>query len=314
MLNFIGRSDGIGNRLEQIIKLEIFCSQENTSVNYYWNNKRRKYPILIAAENVNIVSKRISGTIPLQNYSQTEMLSAARLIKPLFDIHFKEKPIGVHIRGTDRIGKDHPHFMLNNSEFSAYLSRTIAAINKIKPKYLFVCADRAKYKRFFIKHLDKSISVVDPICDAPDVYRDFFALTLCESIYMCSKFSSFSIAASLIGNIPIVSYTHNRETENRFKALFQYRSIANFERINYTLSGGWLSKIFKAAIIKLVIALPLLMFSCTSGPYDYVEAGMVEIIEIDSCEYVFIHTPTGSGLAHKGNCKYCAERAKQLKK
>ena len=232
MRNFIGRSDGIGNRLEQIIKLEALCSRENTFVNYYWNNKQRKYPILLTAKNVNIVSTSLSDTIPLQNFSRGEMLAAARLIKPTFDIHFKKKPIGVHIRSTDRIGKDHPHFMLDNDEFNTYISKTIAIINEVKPKYLFVCADNDKCKRFFIKHLDKDISIVEPICDAPGEYRDFFALTLCKSIYMCSKFSSFSIVASLIGNIPIISHTYNKETENRYKAIFQYRNVVNFKKVN----------------------------------------------------------------------------------
>ena len=60
--------------------------------------------------------------------------------------------------------------------------------------------------------------------------------------------------------------------------------------------------------MKLLILAALLLTSCNTEPYDYEASGMVEVIEIDSCEYVRIHTPTGDGLAHKGNCKYCVER------
>ena len=34
----------------------------------------------------------------------------------------------------------------------------------------------------------------------------------------------------------------------------------------------------------------------------------VQILTIDSCEYVWCKNGNGAGLAHKGNCKFCAER------
>lgn len=37
----------------------------------------------------------------------------------------------------------------------------------------------------------------------------------------------------------------------------------------------------------------------------------VQILTIDSCEYVWCAHDLGSGLTHKGNCKYCAERSKK---
>lgn len=37
----------------------------------------------------------------------------------------------------------------------------------------------------------------------------------------------------------------------------------------------------------------------------------VQIIEMDSCEYVFYNSAERAALAHKGNCKYCAIRAKK---
>lgn len=35
----------------------------------------------------------------------------------------------------------------------------------------------------------------------------------------------------------------------------------------------------------------------------------IQILTIDSCEYVWVKNGYGAGLTHKGNCKYCAERA-----
>jgi len=37
----------------------------------------------------------------------------------------------------------------------------------------------------------------------------------------------------------------------------------------------------------------------------------IKIIEIDSCEYLWGEWGGGTVLAHKGNCKYCAERARR---
>jgi hypothetical protein len=37
----------------------------------------------------------------------------------------------------------------------------------------------------------------------------------------------------------------------------------------------------------------------------------IQILTIDSCEYVWVKNGYGAGLTHKGNCKYCAERARR---
>jgi hypothetical protein len=37
----------------------------------------------------------------------------------------------------------------------------------------------------------------------------------------------------------------------------------------------------------------------------------VQILTIDSCEYIWCKNGYGAGLTHKGNCKFCAERSKK---
>jgi len=47
---------------------------------------------------------------------------------------------------------------------------------------------------------------------------------------------------------------------------------------------------------------------------DYVlnEIGdRIKIIELDSCEYMFYEGGHRMAIAHKGNCKFCAERNKK---
>ncbi len=238
--NFSGRPDGLGNRIEQIIMLEGVCSKKNITGNYVWNNSyiHRSYDILFSTKQVSINEKPI-GHIPFkwdetpeeQSFfsgflNQKDVLEAGQTITPNFDIHFDspEKPVGIHIRGTDRIGSDHHHFMKDYDEFNAYISKTIKLVKELKPKYVYICSENEAYRKIFVKHLDKCTSIVEPVCDAdiPSEYRDFFALTLCERIYMCSKFSSFSITASLIGNIPLVSYVNDDLVVKRYQALFNY--------------------------------------------------------------------------------------------
>jgi hypothetical protein len=222
--NFSGRPDGLGNRIEQVIMLEGLCFKKNITINYVWNNKysNRSYDILFSGRLVEI-NKEILSDIPfkwegidpeelgMNKYlCQNEVLRAAKLIKPKFKIYFDcpEKPLGIHIRGTDRIGRDHQHFMKDYQEFNLYISKTIVLINNLKPKYVYICSDNSQYKKIFKKHLNRKITLVDPICNQklPAEYIDLFALSICNGIYMYSKFSSFSITASLIGNIPITSY------------------------------------------------------------------------------------------------------------
>lgn len=46
---------------------------------------------------------------------------------------------------------------------------------------------------------------------------------------------------------------------------------------------------------------------------DYVVVNQgVQVLVIDSCEYVWCKNGYGAGIAHKGNCKFCIERLKKV--
>lgn len=45
---------------------------------------------------------------------------------------------------------------------------------------------------------------------------------------------------------------------------------------------------------------------------DYLNT--LQLIEIDSCEYLYGNWGSSTVLAHKGNCKYCIERTKKSSK
>ena len=70
-------------------------------------------------------------------------------------------------------------------------------------------------------------------------------------------------------------------------------------------------------IVTLVVAITiilavLLLMSCyrknPDGSYDLERSPAFHVIRIDSCEYI----QHSYGFAHKGNCRFCAERNKRM--
>lgn len=64
-------------------------------------------------------------------------------------------------------------------------------------------------------------------------------------------------------------------------------------------------------LITIILAVLLLM-SCDrknpDGSYDPERSLTFKVIRIDSCEYI----QYWEGLAHKGNCRFCAERNRRI--
>lgn len=238
--SFQGRPDGIGNRIEEIIYLEAICSKLDVTCEYVWRNlhAHRSYEVCFEAERVQVVTVPDSS-LPVKGFAdfnytftQEEILRCARLIRPRFDQSFPSgvRPVGVHIRGTDRIGlANHPHYMKDVDELKMYFVATLRALNELKPKQVFVCADSDNSKNVFLEHLNPAIDVIEARSAggvSPE-YVDFFALSNCSKIWMVSRFSSFSITASLIGNCPLVSFVNDPTTRQRYKALFEYVSLSS---------------------------------------------------------------------------------------
>lgn len=64
------------------------------------------------------------------------------------------------------------------------------------------------------------------------------------------------------------------------------------------------------SIVTIVLAAILLVgcdYQNPDGSYDTSKSVGMSTVVIDSCEYIDAYY----GLAHKGNCKYCAERRKK---
>jgi len=238
-----GRPDGLGNRIEELIVLEAYCLRENCKATYIWKNKPhyfngqlipRSYDIYLSLDKVDIIAdveikdEVVDFNQIKEGFTQLDFLNVAKNITPNFNIHFENgvKPLGIHLRGTDRINNKmkHPHFMNSEKEFENLINRTILYINKHLPSHLFICSDDEKYKEKILNRINQKIHIVEPIVqkDIPSEYIDFFALSLCSEVVMCSKFSTFAITASMIGNIKLTTFYKDTEVKERYKALFNY--------------------------------------------------------------------------------------------
>ena len=214
MLNYFGRADGLGNRIGELILIETYCNKNKKICDYYWNNRSRKdsqYSILLKSKNINITNIKSSSYNQFLNQKFTlhDKYESAKNIKPLFDIKFENniKPLGIHIRLGDKINASKEEGGMSMKFVNNMVNDLILYLNKNIPEYIFLCSDDINIINYIKNKINKKINIIKPITDIDykknSVYCDFFGLTLCKELYMCSKFSSFLISASLIGNIKI---------------------------------------------------------------------------------------------------------------
>ena len=122
---------------------------------------------------------------------------------------------------------------MTKEQFNDILIKIINKINENNYKYIFICSEYDYYKNEFIKKLNKNIKIVNPIINNIDVKNDIvdlFSLSLCSKIYLCSKFSSYSIIASIIGNIDIIcnyDEVYENDIKERYKAKIKYLELDN---------------------------------------------------------------------------------------
>jgi len=259
MLKFNGRPDGLGNRIEELINLECYCIQNDTSCNYYWNNEivnMWNYPILLKCKNIVIQSKdrHIKNSFSSEElkdkyiynkyllYSKENHIKAAKNISYYNDITCDISFISLHIRGTDKLknrGKD--EFEIDF--FKDKIHKTINYLNNSPEEInIYITSDDINIKNYVIEKLNKNYKIVDPLSKQIDfvnkcagnyngeenidpIFKDYFSLVHSKKIIMVPKFSSFAATASLLGNNILVSHCDENET-----SLYRYR--CNIEYID----------------------------------------------------------------------------------
>lgn len=220
VLKFAGRPDGLGNRIGELIIIEAHCRRRGKDCTYYWNNDNprqdRQYPILLKSKHVQIQSKkRFSCRFKVDSTSLEEKLASARGIEPTFEIRFGsvERPVGVHIRAGDKIDGHYQSGGVGRDDFRGMAERTVHELRTGNYKHVFICSEEDSIRRWMIEKVQGEVEVCTPVCNSgiDPVYRDFFALTKCSEIIMCSKFSSFAVCAALVANCKIKSFVPRSE-------------------------------------------------------------------------------------------------------
>uniref|UniRef100_A0A6U2XW73 Uncharacterized protein n=1 Tax=Entomoneis paludosa TaxID=265537 RepID=A0A6U2XW73_9STRA len=242
---FFLRPDGLGNRLEEIMNTNMIFNEEHHPI-FVWrshsNGRGDLYDqishwltvdgaYIVEENDTDAVQQNHIACIPNLKKNHSIMASNCKRIKPNFNISFISKTsantnmIGVHIRKSDRIttftrdpaAKDD---QTTPQESAAAISLATNAIisKRPKPDGVFIASEDPKEaQKMRMKLQDAGVNILivgtDPI-DVHPVFRDFFALSMCNEIWMLSSFSSFAIMAARVGNDkPLYSllppsYTH----------------------------------------------------------------------------------------------------------
>lgn len=232
MYKFNGRPDGLGNRIEELIFLK--TAHPSEPIEYFWNNinyrNDREYSIDFEMDGVHFINKRVEQNTKIDiNFDQERILNASKTIKPKFEILFEETPIALHIRRGDKCHHHDKSECKMTLELSNKCIQHSIEILKNQEKPVFICSDDIKVKLDIKNYLKDSVKFIEPNVnnkEISDEYKDFFALTKCSKIYMCSIFSSYAITASMIGNIPLVTYfPEDKSPINRYKPILEYNII-----------------------------------------------------------------------------------------
>jgi len=166
-------------------------------------------------------------------YISTKYNEYARCLKPSLHIsNYIPSDVngsyGIHLRKTDKVSEN-PYLFHENtiSEFDLITKKMIEdlthiIINEIDPKFIIVSEDE-EWKFMFTEILEKisltkskNINILKVNYDKHKIneyfgYKsvlDMFCLSKCKKIFQGVKVSTFSTVSALIGNVPIIKYSH----------------------------------------------------------------------------------------------------------
>lgn len=140
--------------------------------------------------------------------------------------------IAIHLRRTDKLYADegitHPH-ATSTKEYDDIMRRMTEYIELLiasREYNFFVLSDDAAYKEEFITWLEsKSVNVLSfprtGVCDPDFDIFEWFCMSRCKMILQGIKYSTFSMSASLINNVPLKNFSefHVRHLINAWAVL-----------------------------------------------------------------------------------------------
>ena len=232
---FSGRPDGIGNRIEQLINIQLYCIENNLQCNYIWNNSNfRNYLPLISFDHIEIMNTKNSNNIKISNNIQISNNIKFNRTKDFgirykfdFNIDFKiEYDTIIHVRATDRLNSN-----INNGDFSnetelnTFIKKMINYVNNSTEINTYtIITDDKKYIDTIKNRISKKFVTLSYDYNIPNEWLDYYYLTKSnKNIIMCCKFSSYSITASILANKPLLCFKQSLDSNlPRYKANLQF--------------------------------------------------------------------------------------------
>jgi hypothetical protein len=226
---FIGRPDGLGNRIEQLINIQEFCFVNKKKCIYIWKNgnKSRTYDILIRFDNITIKSGITDEDRNKYNIISKNCFQRSNNFCPVYQFKFNilnniNYDVIIHIRAGDRLQKNQSPSKdyCNIEQLNDFITKTINFLNNERNITTYsIVTDDSKYYHIKNKITKKFIPLLYNY-DIPKDYLDFFYLTKpSKYVIMCSQFSSYSICASILGNKQLFVFKSSLNSNlQRYKA------------------------------------------------------------------------------------------------
>ena len=216
---YTGRPDGLGNRIDQLISIQKYCEINNCKCIYLWNNRSfRKYDICIKFKNIEII-KNFTKEM-LKKICQVPLVrNKGYLVKYQFTFNIPNINYDtiIHIRATDRIVNHvHSEDFSTKNELVTLINKTINYVNSEKSISTFtIVSDDISLKEYMKNKIHKKYVELSYNFDIHKDWLDFYYLTKPKNnVIMCSKFSSYSICASILGNKPLLIFKNSLKSES----------------------------------------------------------------------------------------------------
>jgi hypothetical protein len=134
----------------------------------------------------------------------------AKRIKPSQEIENiipTDKYVSIHIRGTDKFSTDETDAISHTKEqFEDIKNKCIEYVKNNLDKKYFICTDDEDVKNMFIKECGNVNLIKLNYGDLDKAIVDMFVMSKSELVIQCTKYSTFSLVASLIGGIPLLNF------------------------------------------------------------------------------------------------------------
>ena len=220
--------------------------------------KNKLYPIIyytpvITFNPVNIFEK-LNKEYPLKNIMDifieiSENIHPSEKIELYIPENIKDC-YGIHLRRTDKIISNYNYnikknnnkniWVNSNNEYDIIIEKLknyiLECIKKNIKTNFFICSEDREYKNYFenwiIENNGNIIKIKNIEYNNDESFLpilELFCLSKCKEIIQCTKYSSFSVVASLIGNKKLINFSNE---ENNLINIFKYMLNFNETPIN----------------------------------------------------------------------------------